>query len=591
MSDSHFSVVQNLYRAPHPSISVETHPRATLTRSVLAEFVRQAQDYGVIGVAPAYGTKCALSVLALSSERRVLLIPFGRRADFRLSSLTQDSSGDLLEDIVFCADSCTKVAFHMDVLAASLYRDHKLRIRGGHDRHSLQAIMNCMGGEVSLHKPNVISLFSGEERQDEVSLRSLALRAWVAWRAATLGPMAQCLLQEPHIDTDDITEARLSALSKLVRDASRLSALKPTSVENEVADEYSYDGDQLHVLSTRFKNRLRMGPQAIEIQATDRGRQVTVSGQATHVDGRAAQIKVGTSFTGPIKITTIGKERATSAEGQREDIILKALQGRSAVPYQPFFQAIWLPEETPSWPRGPLFTGPMSFPSSLSFQLNASQKLAVDTILSDEPTAMIHGPPGTGKTTVIAAAVLRICADWDRTVWLVAQSNVAVKNIAEKLASVGFFDFKILVSQEFHYDWHEHLYEKIKANLIRSDEFSQEVVETERQLLNSRVILCTLSMLSTFRIATITRIVPVETLIVDEASQVEIGSFIPVISRFSKPLKKIVFIGDDKQLAPYGQEDIEDLQSVFEMKHLRKGSIFLDTQYRSVDHLPASNIC
>ena len=38
-------------------------------------------------------------------------------------------------------------------------------------------------------------------------------------------------------------------------------------------------------------------------------------------------------------------------------------------------------------------------------------------------------------------------------IWLVAQSNVAVKNIAEKLASSDFVEFKILVSKDFHFDW------------------------------------------------------------------------------------------------------------------------------------------
>lgn len=37
--------------------------------------------------------------------------------------------------------------------------------------------------------------------------------------------------------------------------------------------------------------------------------------------------------------------------------------------------------------------------------------------------------------------------------WLMAQSNVAVKNIAEKLAETNFLDFKILVSLDFHFQW------------------------------------------------------------------------------------------------------------------------------------------
>jgi regulator of nonsense transcripts 1 len=39
-------------------------------------------------------------------------------------------------------------------------------------------------------------------------------------------------------------------------------------------------------------------------------------------------------------------------------------------------------------------------------------------------------------------------------IWLIAQSNVAVKNIALKLLSVGFLDWKILVAKDFHHGWY-----------------------------------------------------------------------------------------------------------------------------------------
>lgn len=100
----------------------------------------------------------------------------------------------------------------------------------------------------------------------------------------------------------------------------------------------------------------------------------------------------------------------------------------------------------------------------------------------------------------------------------------------------------------------------------------------ERLLLGSRVILCTLSMLSNSRLSAIARIVPVQTVVVDEASQIEIGDYIPMLNRFSKTLRKLVLIGDDKQLAPYGQSDIEELESIFEKEHLRTTAVFLDTQ-------------
>lgn len=39
-------------------------------------------------------------------------------------------------------------------------------------------------------------------------------------------------------------------------------------------------------------------------------------------------------------------------------------------------------------------------------------------------------------------------------IWLIAQSNVAVKNIALKLISIGFQNWRILVSRDFHDGWY-----------------------------------------------------------------------------------------------------------------------------------------
>lgn len=54
-------------------------------------------------------------------------------------------------------------------------------------------------------------------------------------------------------------------------------------------------------------------------------------------------------------------------------------------------------------------------------------------------------------------------------------------------------------------------------------------------------------MLSNPKIAVFTRLVPVEVVIVDEASQIEVGDYLPLLSRYEKTLRKLVFIGDDKQ--------------------------------------------
>ncbi|KAF8554480.1 hypothetical protein OG21DRAFT_1385482, partial [Imleria badia] len=134
-----------------------------------------------------------------------------------------------------------------------------------------------------------------------------------------------------------------------------------------------------------------------------------------------------------------------------------------------------------------------------------------------------------------------------QVIWVAAQSNVAVKNIAEKFIKEGFRGFKLLVSRDFHYDWHEHLYEDLEPLLIRTDSFKKSVIEASRQLLDCKVILCTLSMFSNPNIDVYLRVVPVEMIILDEASQIECGNYLPIFHRFHSTLSKLVFIGDDKQ--------------------------------------------
>ena len=82
-----------------------------------------------------------------------------------------------------------------------------------------------------------------------------------------------------------------------------------------------------------------------------------------------------------------------------------------------------------------------------------------------------------------------------------------------------------------------------------SDNFDKDKQKTKEALGGARVILCTLSMMSSDRVVKsgFTEFVPVETLIVDEASQVEIGDYLIPFSRFYNSLQKIIFIGDNRQ--------------------------------------------
>ncbi|KAF9007469.1 AAA domain-containing protein, partial [Cyathus striatus] len=128
-------------------------------------------------------------------------------------------------------------------------------------------------------------------------------------------------------------------------------------------------------------------------------------------------------------------------------------------------------------------------------------------------------------------------------VWLVAKSNVAVKNIAEKLLSVKFTSWRLIVSKDFKENWHDHLYENIQSYVITSNKLHS----ARSQFRNCSVILSTLDMLSNATVRKdILPIVPLNTLIVDEASQIEIGSYIPIFSDM-KTLCKVCFIGDPRQ--------------------------------------------
>ena len=95
---------------------------------------------------------------------------------------------------------------------------------------------------------------------------------------------------------------------------------------------------------------------------------------------------------------------------------------------------------------------------------------------------------------------------------------------------------------------HEHLYEVIGHNMIESGNFKKTDLENERMVSGSRVMLCTISMLSSRKVMqSFTKIVPVQTVIIDEASQIEVGDYLPALAKYKTSLRKMVFIGDDKQ--------------------------------------------
>ncbi len=76
-----------------------------------------------------------------------------------------------------------------------------------------------------------------------------------------------------------------------------------------------------------------------------------------------------------------------------------------------------------------------TIPISLSFSnknLNGSQQQAVAAITQNEQLTIVHGPPGTGKTTTLVEAIRQLVSAGEK-VLVAAPSNTAVDNIAKGL--------------------------------------------------------------------------------------------------------------------------------------------------------------
>ena len=80
---------------------------------------------------------------------------------------------------------------------------------------------------------------------------------------------------------------------------------------------------------------------------------------------------------------------------------------------------------------------PLRFP-----YLNAAQEEAVNRVLQAKDVAIVHGPPGTGKTTTLVEAI-RETLMRESQVLVCAQSNMAVDWIAEKLLERGISVLRI----------------------------------------------------------------------------------------------------------------------------------------------------
>lgn len=218
--------------------------------------------------------------------------------------------------------------------------------------------------------------------------------------------------------------------------------------------------------------------------------------------------------------------------------------------------------------------------------LNLSQQSAVQKILSAQDVAVVHGPPGTGKTTTLVRAIRALIAQNKEQVLVVAPSNTAVDLLSEKLSNEGLNvlrignparvsdklmsltldskmaehsyvkDVKKLKKQASEYKNMAHKYKRSfgkaerdqrKALFDEAHKIMREVDKTEQFIIDdlvakAQVITATLVGSNHYTV----RNVKFGTVVIDEAGQaLEPACWIPILKA-----QKVIMAGDHFQLAP-----------------------------------------
>jgi len=256
------------------------------------------------------------------------------------------------------------------------------------------------------------------------------------------------------------------------------------------------------------------------------------------------------------------KQAAARAEKKEEDRLIRILTGGQA----------------PAFGDAP---APAAMPG-----LNASQQAAVHKILSATDLAIVHGPPGTGKTTTLVQAIKAMLQQEQQQVLVVAPSNTAVDLLSEKLSDEGLNvlrvgnparvsdrllsltldsrmaahsaskDIKRLKKQAGEFRDMAHKYkrnfgraerEQRKALFDEARKVMKQVEQTEQYIIDdllskAQVITATLVGANNYLI----RHLAYQTVVIDEAGQaLEPACWIPILKA-----KKVVLAGDHFQLPP-----------------------------------------
>ncbi len=200
-----------------------------------------------------------------------------------------------------------------------------------------------------------------------------------------------------------------------------------------------------------------------------------------------------TSHTMVISVFQLLPKKLFRIDLYYSDITFKRME-EALTKVPPRLMDILLKKEKPRIERKPL---------ELKANLNKWQKEAVEYGTHSE-FFLLHGPPGTGKTTTLAEIIFQLVNQGKR-VLATADTNVAVDNIAEKLLNYGLNIIRIghparvspsLLKQTLSYKLTKHpkykeidqLYGKI-AELRKTQELYTIPVQSKRRGLTSEQIL------------------------------------------------------------------------------------------------------